>query len=238
VSCNACLPAFLQVFSEADFETFMHSDDEILRSAHARWMLLSERAPTCETVDATSTIEAKGVYIEQSPLAIGSAAAPATSVVSGAGSGNGLAAVDASLVPDLEVSGPNVTAEHARVWKDAQGDCWVQDLPSSSGTWVNGKLVKKGDKIRLMPQVSMAVLTWLLCWQGCGQHGVLLAVAPKLSMPVRCAVVPEWCMPRCATMQRLRQCALAARLRKKYTHAPGQVNPRIHTTILSTHMHT
>lgn len=158
MSCNACLPAFLQVFSEADFETFMHSDDEILRSAHARWMLLSERAPTCETVDATSTIEAKGVYIEQSPLAIGTAAAPATSVVSGAG--NGLAAVDASLVPDLEVSGPNVAAEHARVWKDSQGDCWVQDLPSSSGIWVNGKLVKKGDKIRLMPQVRMAVLTW------------------------------------------------------------------------------
>jgi hypothetical protein len=166
-------PAFLQVFSESDFETFMHSDDEILRSAHARWMLLSERAPTCETVDATSTIEAKGVYIEQSPLAIGTAAAPATSVVSGAGSSNGLAAVDASLVPDLEVSGPNVAAEHARVWKDSQGDCWVQDLPSSSGIWVNGKLVKKGDKIRLMPQVSMAVLAWLLCWRsGCCQHGV------------------------------------------------------------------
>ena len=63
------------------------------------------------------------------------------------------------MVPDLQVSGPNVAAEHARVWKDEAGDCWVQDLPGSSGTWVNGKLIHKGDKIRLMPQVR----TW--CWR-------------------------------------------------------------------------
>jgi hypothetical protein len=96
-------------------------------------MLLSERAPTCETVDATSTIEAKGVYIEQSPLAIGSAAAPATSVVSGAGSGNGLAAVDASLVPDLEVSGPNVTAEHAACGRMLRETAGCRICPAAAG---------------------------------------------------------------------------------------------------------
>lgn len=146
-SCLATHPA-LQVFSEADFETFMRNDDEILRSAHARWMLLSERDPTCDTADATSTIEAKGLYIEQAPLAIGSAAPAAA-----AGNGNG----NASGVPDLAVAGAGVAAEHARVWRDEAGDCWVQDLPSSSGTWVNGKLLKKGDKARLLPQVCVCV---------------------------------------------------------------------------------
>lgn len=147
-----------QVFSEADFQTFMRNDDQILRSAHARWMLLSERDPTCETADATSTIEAKGVYIQDSPLAIGMAAAAAAAASIGNGNGNGASPAAADVVPDLQVSGPNVAAEHARVWKDEAGDCWVQDLPGSSGTWVNGKLIHKGDKIRLMPQVC----TW--CW--------------------------------------------------------------------------
>jgi zeaxanthin epoxidase len=130
----------LKVFGEKDFETFMRNDNEILRSAHARWMLLSERDPTCETVDATSTIEAKGIYIEQAPLSVGTAAAAA-------GNGNGAAAV-----LDLVVAGANVAAEHARVWRDEAGDCWVQDLPGSTGTWINGKLLHKGDKARLLPQ--------------------------------------------------------------------------------------
>jgi hypothetical protein len=148
-------PSSPQVFSESDFETFMRNDDQILRSAHARWMLLSERDPTCNTADATSTIEAKGLYIEQAPLSIGSstaaaaAAAPSTAAAAGNGSSNG----SSSGVPDLAVAGAGVAAEHARVWRDEAGDCWVQDLPSSSGTWVNGKLLKKGDKARLLPQV-------------------------------------------------------------------------------------
>jgi hypothetical protein len=142
---SMCWPhAAVQVFGEKDFETFMRNDNEILRSAHARWMLLSERDPTCETVDATSTIEAKGIYIEQAPLSVGTAAAAA-------GNGNGAAAV-----LDLVVAGANVAAEHARVWRDEAGDCWVQDLPGSTGTWINGKLLHKGDKARLLPQVRPA----------------------------------------------------------------------------------
>lgn len=140
-----------QVFSESDFETFMRNDNEILRSAHARWMLLSERNPTCDTADATSTIEAKGLYIERAPLAIGSAEPTAAA----AGNGNGNGNDNASGVPDLAVVGAGVSAEHARMWRDEAGDCWVQDLPSSSGTWVNGKLLKKGDKARLLPQVCL-----------------------------------------------------------------------------------
>jgi hypothetical protein len=102
-------------------------------------MLLSERDPTCETVDATSTIEAKGIYIEQAPLSVGTGA-------TASGNGNG-------AVPDLVVTGATVAAEHARVWRDEAGDCWVQDLPGSTGTWLNGKLLHKGDKARLLPQV-------------------------------------------------------------------------------------
>jgi len=148
VGCCCCV---VQVFNEDEFQTFMRNDDEIFRSAHARWMLLSERDPTCTTADATSSTEAKGVYINsEQPLSIGSA--PAS--VASNGNGNGKAAATASAeVPDLFVSGPSVAAEHARVWQDAQGDCWVQDLPSSSGTWINGKLINKGDKARLLPQV-------------------------------------------------------------------------------------
>jgi hypothetical protein len=147
LSCN--VTAVLQVFNEQDFQTFMRNDDEILRSAHARWMLLSERDPSCKSADATSTIEAKGVYIESAPVSIGSAGAAAAA---GNGNGNGTAAAGA---PDLEVAGSDIAAEHARVWRDEVGDCWVQDLPSSSGTWVNGKRLHKGDKARLMPQVGV-----------------------------------------------------------------------------------
>jgi hypothetical protein len=141
----------LQVFNEQDFQTFMRNDDEILRSAHARWMLLSERDPSCQSADATSTIEAKGVYIESAPVSIGTAGASAAAAN---GNGNGTAAAGG---PDLEVAGPGIAAEHARVWRDEVGDCWVQDLPSSSGTWVNGKRLHKGDKARLMPQVGLHV---------------------------------------------------------------------------------
>lgn len=168
----------MQVFSEEDFSTFMRNDDEIFRSAHARWMLLTERDPTCDTADATSTIEAKGVYISNNdtPLSIGAAAAAAPSSSSSpssngngtaAANGNGAAAAAAGGVADLFVSSPNVAAEHARVWRDAQGDCWVQDLPSSSGTWINGKLLRKGDKARLMPQVCVRLCV----------HGLLLCIA-------------------------------------------------------------
>lgn len=158
------------MFDEKDFETFMRNDNEILRSAHARWMLLSERDPTCETVDATSTIEAKGIYIEQAPLAVGTAAAASN------GNGNGAAAV-----PDLIVAGANVAAEHARVWRDEAGDCWVQDLPGSTGTWINGKLLHKGDKARLVPQVRPA-----RCPQGIDY------TAPLSCMGLPCQVKACW----------------------------------------------
>jgi hypothetical protein len=175
----AAPPPTPQVFSEADFETFMRDDDTILRSAHARWMLLSERDPTCASADATSCCEAKGIYITQAPAAVGGGAAGSAAAVpceggaaaagngkrgssSGGGGGGGGAAAAAaselspSQAPALLVAAPGVAAEHARVWRDERGDCWVQDLPGSSGTWVNGRLLHRGDKARLLPQVSAA----------------------------------------------------------------------------------
>jgi hypothetical protein len=148
------------VFNEADFEAFMRDDDQIRRSAHARWMLLSERSPSCATADATSSSEAKGIYITPTPQAVGSgggesvaSAAPATN-----GNGNSAAAAAADGLPDLVVAGAGVAREHARVWQDDTGDCWVQDLPSSSGTWLNGRPLRRGDKARLLPQVRERLL--------------------------------------------------------------------------------
>lgn len=81
----------------------MHDDQKLLRAAHARWMLLCEREPTCNTVDATSNTEAKGIFMSSEPCTIGSA--------EGA---------------DLLVADAAAAAQHARVWRDEVGDCWVQ----------------------------------------------------------------------------------------------------------------
>jgi hypothetical protein len=60
------------VFTEADFATFMHNDEQLRRAAHARWMLLCEREPTSKSADATSCAEAKGIYLSDSPAVVGS----------------------------------------------------------------------------------------------------------------------------------------------------------------------
>lgn len=93
----------MQVFSESDFATFMHNDQELLRAAHARWMLLCEREPTCDSVDATSNSEAKGVYMSSTPAVIGS-----------------------SEEAHLLLADSAAAAEHAKVWRDDKGDCYIQ----------------------------------------------------------------------------------------------------------------
>lgn len=93
----------MQIFSEADFATFMRDDRELLRAARARWMLLCERDPSCNTVDATSNTEAKGIYLSSDPALIGSSD-------------------DAHLL----VADSAAAGEHAKVWREDNGDCYIQ----------------------------------------------------------------------------------------------------------------
>src|SRR5262245_29955802 len=59
--------------------------------------------------------------------------------------------VDLDLTPDVLVS-----RQHARLTVDAErGECWIEDLGSKYGTWVNGKNMKgrtrvwPGDAVQL-----------------------------------------------------------------------------------------
>eukprot|EP00879_Flechtneria_rotunda_P018325 GHRR01019222.1.p1 GENE.GHRR01019222.1~~GHRR01019222.1.p1 ORF type:complete len:467 (+),score=165.34 GHRR01019222.1:176-1576(+) len=122
----------LKVFNEKDFETFMRDDRELLRAAHARWMLLCEREPSCDAVDATSNSEAKGIYLGTAPAVVGSGQ-------------------DTHLL----VADTAAAAEHARVWREPNGDCYVQDLPNSNGTWLNGRQLRAGEKHQLLPQDTL-----------------------------------------------------------------------------------
>jgi hypothetical protein len=106
---HTCVPA--QCFTESDFATFLHDDQKLLRAAHARWMLLCEREPTCDSVDADSNSEAKGVYLSSSPSVLGS-----------------------SAESDLLLADAAAAAQHARAWRDEQGDCYIEvGLPGALG---------------------------------------------------------------------------------------------------------
>lgn len=119
-----------QMFTEAEFFNFMHNDDDLIRAAQARWMLICERSPL--TGDATSSNEAKGIYMDAEPAVVGSRA-------------------EAGV--QLLISDVNVDAQHARAWRDADsGDYYLQDLGSQGGTWVNGKRLGENERVRLLPQ--------------------------------------------------------------------------------------
>eukprot|EP00878_Enallax_costatus_P019607 GHUV01020690.1.p1 GENE.GHUV01020690.1~~GHUV01020690.1.p1 ORF type:complete len:262 (+),score=68.55 GHUV01020690.1:75-788(+) len=122
----------LKVFSESDFATFMRDDQELLRAAHARWMLLCEREPSCDSVDATSNSEAKGIYLSSTPAVIGSSE-------------------DAQLL----LADSAAAGEHAKVWRDDKGDCYIQTLPGCTGTWLNGKPLRVGENHLLLPQDTL-----------------------------------------------------------------------------------
>lgn len=81
----------------------MRDDRELLRAAHARWMLLCEREPSCDSVDATSNTEAKGIYLTTTPAVLGSSE-------------------DAQLL----VADSAAAGMHAKVWRDEKGDCYIQ----------------------------------------------------------------------------------------------------------------
>ena len=137
----------LKYFTEADFERFMRDNDALLRAAHARWMLLSERPPPAGSgADATSCSDAKGAYLsaEREVIVCGAASAAAA-----AGPGSGAGADALLVVDDASVAADR----HARAWRDtASGDHFLQHLAGdAAGTWVNGRRLGAAETVRLMP---------------------------------------------------------------------------------------
>ena len=123
----------LKYFTEADFATFIADNDKLVRAAHARWMLLTERKPVDPEADPTSSSDVKGIYLGEEPAVVGAA--------SSSSSGVALAVADSAAA-----------GQHARAWRDAaSGDYFLEDLSSSSGTWVNGRHLRSGEKVRLLP---------------------------------------------------------------------------------------
>jgi hypothetical protein len=148
-----CLPA--QCFTESDFATFLHDDQQLLRAAHARWMLLCEREPTCDSVDADSNSEAKGVYLSSSPSTLGS-----------------------SAESDLLLADAAAAAQHARAWRDEQGDCYIEVCCLGSGVLPLQGLLQE-------------------C-QGWGQHMLRAQQVKKLCRAVMCQCIYASCaLPFC-----------------------------------------
>jgi pSer/pThr/pTyr-binding forkhead associated (FHA) protein/S1-C subfamily serine protease len=53
-------------------------------------------------------------------------------------------ALDISFDPTDDV----VSAVHARVWRDAGGTWWLEDLGSTNGTWLNGRRIAAAEQLR------------------------------------------------------------------------------------------
>jgi pSer/pThr/pTyr-binding forkhead associated (FHA) protein len=63
---------------------------------------------------------------------------------------------DLGAAPDngIAITARGVSRHHARIWRQADGACWIEDLGSTNGTFVNGVRVTKewlhdGDLITL-----------------------------------------------------------------------------------------
>jgi hypothetical protein len=52
---------------------------------------------------------------------------------------------------------PGISRHHARIWREADGRFWIEDLGSRNGTWVNGIRV---DKAWLEPGAALALGGW------------------------------------------------------------------------------
>ncbi|MBI4543429.1 MAG: FHA domain-containing protein [Gemmatimonadetes bacterium] len=54
--------------------------------------------------------------------------------------------------PALDLAFPEedsvVSAVHARVWREADGTWWLQDLGSTNGTWLNGRRITGAERLR------------------------------------------------------------------------------------------
>ena len=52
--------------------------------------------------------------------------------------------LDISFDPDDDI----VSAVHARVWREADGAWWLEDLGSTNGTWLNGRRMERPEAVR------------------------------------------------------------------------------------------
>jgi len=132
----------LKFFTEEDFALFMKDNEALQRAAHARWMLLTERAPGAGTgLDAASCSDAKGVYMsgDHETLICG-AAAEAQAAAAGAPS--------LLVVDDVAVA-----PRHARAWRDsASSDYFLQHLAGpGAATFLNGRRLGDSETVRLTP---------------------------------------------------------------------------------------
>jgi hypothetical protein len=44
---------------------------------------------------------------------------------------------------DVVLASPHASRHHARVWRTPEGACWIEDLGSTNGTWVDGRRTEK-----------------------------------------------------------------------------------------------
>lgn len=138
-----------RAFSESQFPLFMRDDSAIVQAANASWLLATERAAGSGNpgsngrvdlqADATSTSEAKGIYLTDRRAVVG------RSTRDGA---------------DLVVDDGSVAPQHAHIWRSAAAssltnttsfEYHVQDLGSHAGTWLNGRQLAQGGRAKLNP---------------------------------------------------------------------------------------
>lgn len=115
-----------QWFEEEQYAQFLVDDEVLVHAAHADWMLVCERG---NAADSTTSVEYKGVYIDEAGSVVGREQQAGCSLV----------------VDDVHVS-----KLHARVWK-ADGKYYLKDLGSRQGTWVNGRQIKANSNLQLHP---------------------------------------------------------------------------------------
>jgi zeaxanthin epoxidase len=119
-----------------------------VRSSHADWLLLAERSgAAAANVDATSSVECKGIYMGPQPAYVGRCGSTAR--------------------PELVVEDVHAHERHACVWRgSAAGEpgsaasssglpadegYYLKDLATGRGTWVNGRRIAEGATVQLWP---------------------------------------------------------------------------------------
>lgn len=140
-------------FGEQDFYRFLKDDGALLRASDARWLLVpaetrslyhsagvdgaeqGEGADTGTHLDARTHIHGLRIACPEEAIEIGE--------------GSGLTIGRASDAA-VSLDSPTVSPRHARVYMDG-GDCWVEELGTSGGIWLNGSRLRPGMPSRLVP---------------------------------------------------------------------------------------